>query len=275
MKKVLYIITVILLIAVFSVSAYHVGSYFLEGMESEKKYEDLSNLVHNAQKETTEATDPTETTAPAETTAPTEETTEPTEETEPQMIAGYKDLYEMNNDVVGWIKIDGTQLDYPVMQTSVDNRDFYLYKDFYKEKSDRGSIYIREECDMLEPSDNITIYGHNMRDGSMFAALNSYEDKETWEENSLIFFDNLYEFHVYKIFAVFKTSASLGEGFRYHQMIDAASEEDFNEFISTCKKLSFYDTGITPKYGDKTICLSTCEYTLENGRLVVAAVRIS
>ena len=74
---------------------------------------------------------------------------------------------------------------------------------------------------------------------------------------------------------MFKTSASLGKGFSYHQFVDAEDEADFNEFVSTCKNLAFYDTGITPKYGDKIICLSTCEYTLTNGRLVVAAVRIA
>ena len=109
----------------------------------------------------------------------------------------------------------------------------------------------------------------------MFAALNDYVSKETWENNPLIFFDTLYEYHVYKIFAVFKTEASIDKGFKYHNMIDASSKEDFDNFIATAKNLSFYDTGITPQYGDKVICLSTCEYTLMNGRLVMAAVRIS
>ena len=109
----------------------------------------------------------------------------------------------------------------------------------------------------------------------MFAALHSYIDKETWDENPFIQFDTLYENHEYEIFAVFKTTASLGEGFKYHQFEDAESEEEFNNFIATCKELAFYDTGLTPQYGDKIICLSTCEYTLENGRLVVAAYRIS
>ena len=72
-----------------------------------------------------------------------------------------------------------------------------------------------------------------------------------------------------------QSSANIGQGFSYHQFVDAENEEQFNEFVSTCKKLSFYDTGITPAYGDKLICLSTCEYTLDNGRLVVAAVRIT
>lgn len=74
---------------------------------------------------------------------------------------------------------------------------------------------------------------------------------------------------------MFKTSANVGEGFSYHKFEDAANEQEFNDFVSTCKKLAFYDTGVTPKYGDKLLCLSTCEYTLDNGRLVVAAVRIS
>ena len=180
----------------------------------------------------------------------------------------------MNNDMVGWIKIEGTKVNYPVMQTP-DNPNYYLYRDFDGKDSARGCIYAREECDINDPSDNITLYGHNMRDGSMFAAANAYVHKATWEENPLIFFDTLYEYHTYKIFAVFKTSANIGEGFTYHNMIDAQNKEDFDQFIAKCKDLSFYDTGITPQYGDKIICLSTCEYTLDNGRLVIAAVRIS
>ena len=267
MKKVLYIIAIVLLIAVFGVSAFQVGSYFMESKKQKENFDQLSEMVQDAQNTATAET--TEATVPE---AATEETVD--ENTEPTMLPGYKELYEMNNDVVGWIKIDGTELDYPVMQTP-DNRDFYLKRDFYKEASDRGCIYAREECDIWEPSDNITLYGHNMKDGSMFAALNAYVDEETWENNSLIFFDTLYEYHVYKIFAVFRTTASVGEGFSYHQMVDAESEEAFNQFIATCKSLAEYETGITPEYGDKVICLSTCEYSQDNGRLVVAAVRIS
>jgi sortase B len=114
-----------------------------------------------------------------------------------------------------------------------------------------------------------------MMDGSMFNNLLRYDEKKAWEKNSIIQFDTLYEKHEYEIFAVFKTTASIGEGFSYHQFVDAQSEEEFDKFIATCKQLAFYDTGITPEYGDKVICLSTCEYTLVNGRFVVCAVRIS
>lgn len=267
MKKVLFTAVVLVLLAAFCISGFMVVNYLVEGKQQENRYDELSNIA-NSQQETTMAT---------ETTAGTEASTEATETTaatEPGMLAGYKEIYEMNNHTVGWIKMEGTQIDYPVMQTP-DEPNFYLYRSFDKKDSARGSIYAREVCSIEEPSDNITLYGHNMADGSMFAALNAYVNKSAWENNSLIFFDTLNEYHTYKIFAVFKTSANIGKGFSYHQFVDAETEQEFDEFVATCKELAFYDTGITPVYGDKLICLSTCEYTLDNGRLVVAAVRIT
>ena len=269
MKKALYIATIVLLLAAFAFSAWQVGSYFLESKKQADRFDELSAML--------EETTPPQTKPAAEATEGTgegaEETAAPTE-----AIVTYADrmksIYDLNNDLVGWIKIDGTELDYPVMQTDVSNRDFYLEHDFDAKNSKRGCIYAREECDVNEPSDNITLYGHNMADGSMFAALNAYTEKAAWENNSLIEFGTLTERHTYKIFAVFKTSASMGKGFTYHQFVDAQNEEAFNTFVKTCKDLSFYDTGETPKFGDKMITLSTCEYTLENGRLVVVAYRI-
>ena len=270
MKKALFTAVVVLLVAAFGISAFMVGNYLIEGKQQSDRYGELSDIAANAQTETTEAKT-SEATQATEADAATEETTEPTE---PGMLPGYKEIYEMNNHVVGWIKMEGTKMDYPVMQTP-DEPNFYLYRDFDKKNSKRGSIYAWETADLEEPSDNITLFGHNMADGSMFACLGDYVNKRAWENNSLIFFDTLNEYHTYKIFAVFKTSANIGQGFSYHKFVDAANEAEFDEFVSTCKQLSFYETGITPVYGDKLICLSTCEYTLDNGRLVVAAVRIT
>ena len=274
MKKILFTAIVLLLVAAFGISAFMVGNYLIDGKKQEERNNELSEIVANAQTEATEASEITQPTEVPETTEETTVPTETTEPTEPGILPGYKDIYEMNNDVVGWIKMEGTKMDYPVMQTP-SKPNFYLDKDFDKRNSKRGCIYAKEECDINTPSDNITLFGHNMQDGSMFACLDAYTSKRAWENNSLIFFDTLTEYHTYKIFAVFKTSANLGEGFRYHMFVDAADEQEFDEFVATCKQLSFYDTGITPVYGDKLICLSTCEYTLNNGRLVVAAVRIT
>ncbi len=267
MKKALYILTILVLVAAFGVSAFMVGQYLINSKQESERNEQLAAMM--TARPTTEAPKPTETTAG------TEETTEATTEaTEPQILDEYQALYDLNNDMVGRIWIDGTKLDYPVLQTP-NEKDYYLKRNFDRKASEWGAIYAWEKADINKPSDNITIFGHNMKDGSMFAALNDYITKETWEENPWIFFDTLYEYHTYKIFAVFKTTAEEGLGFPYHRFVDASSEAEFNEFVQTCKNLSFYDTGITPVYGDKLICLSTCEYTdpYGNGRLVVAAVR--
>ena len=265
MKKSIFTIVVVLLVIAFGVSAFMVGSYLIDGKNQSERYNELADIAANAQ---------TETQSPAETTAAEDVTASAAESAEPGMLSGYKDIYEMNNDTVGWIKMEGTKIDYPVMQTPNDP-DYYLYRNFDKEDSKRGCIFAWGTADLNKPSDNITLFGHNMADGSMFASLGNYTNKTAWENNSLIFFDTLDEYHTYKIFAVFKTSANLGQGFSYHKFVDAANKEEFDEFVSTCKKLAFYDTGITPVYGDKLLCLSTCEYSLDNGRLVVCAVRIT
>lgn len=191
-----------------------------------------------------------------------------------QSLAGapsLADLQAENPDLAGWIQIPGTAIDYPVMHTP-DRPDYYLYRDFSGASSDFGCIYAEEACDPAAPSDNVTLYGHTMLDGSMFAGLHSYTDAAFWEAHPDICFDTPEEQRTYRIFAVFRTGGSPGEGFAYHSFTDAASATAFSEFVAQCKALSFYDTGITPAYGDKLICLSTCEYTLTNGRLVVAAV---
>jgi sortase B len=149
-----------------------------------------------------------------------------------------------------------------------------LRKNFYKVGASCGTIYVREACDVFEPSDNVTIYGHKMRNGTMFADLHLYKDKDFWEDNRIIHFDTLYEFHDYEIFAVFQAEANHPGSFNYHMFDDAKNAAEFDEFVSKCKSLAYYDTGITPQYGDKLITLSTCDKDIEDGRLVVVARRI-
>ena len=107
----------------------------------------------------------------------------------------------------------------------------------------------------------------------MFTGLDKFRKQSFWENHHTINFDTIYERHTYTVFAVFVTTATAEEGFSYHLFEDAADEAEFDHFVSACKALADYDTGITPQYGDKLICLSTCEYSQFNGRLVVAAVR--
>ena len=129
---------------------------------------------------------------------------------------------------------------------------------------------------MQKPSDNIIIYGHHMNDGSMFTGLMKFTDKSFWENHKTIEFDTLTDRNQYEVIAVFKTVVYTNseDSFKYYEFTDAENEEEFNEYVAKCKELSLYDTGVTAEYGDKLISLSTCEYSHNNGRLVVVAKRV-
>ena len=185
------------------------------------------------------------------------------------ILAKYKELYLQNEDTVGWIAIDGTTIIYPVMQ-SRNNPNFYLKHNFEKEYSDLGVPYIQEDCDILT-SDNLIIYGHHIKGGRMFGALEDYKSKSFYEKHRNIQFDTLTEQAEYEIIAVFKTVAYSSQGYRYYDFVNAENEKEFDAYVGKCKELALYDTGVTAEYGDKLITLSTCEYSAQNGRLVVVA----
>lgn len=173
------------------------------------------------------------------------------------------------DSMVGWLSIAGTTLNYPVMQTP-NEPNYYLKRNFDKEYSDLGTPYIQENCD-LASSDNLVIYGHHINGGKMFGALEDYKSQSFYEEHKTIQFDTLTERGEYEIVAVFKTVAYSSQGFRYYDFVNAKNEEDFNAYIEKCKELALYETGVNAEYGDRLITLSTCEYSAQNGRLVVVA----
>ena len=183
-----------------------------------------------------------------------------------------KELYELNNDFVGWLKIENTNMSYPIMQTDTNRKDYYLRKNFYKEYSQLGTPYIAEYCD-VQTSDNLIIYGHHINNYQMFGELEKYKKKEFFENHKVINFNTIYEKANYEIIAVFKTVAYTG--FNYYKFYNANTEQEFNDFIQKCKELSFYNIEETAYYGDKLITLSTCEYSSQNGRLVVVAKKIN
>lgn len=270
MKKWMYNALIVVFAVVFLVSAALIADYFIEGAQQENRYDDLSGMKENVtpRPEISEGDKDVEPTQPA-----LVEVTDPETGEKISLLPDFADLYLQNNDIVGWLTIPGTKVDYPVMQTP-EEADYYLYRDFDKKDSKRGCLYTWPVNDVLKPSDNITIYGHHMRDGSMFGELKKFRDPEFFKENRYIFFDSLTELHTYEVMAVFLTTAT-DKGFAYHAFIDAQDEAEFDKFVEKCHKLSLYDTGVTAEYGDKLICLSTCEYSQTNGRLVVVAKRVA
>lgn len=276
-KSLIYLALLIFFGAVFAFSAVYLIDYLVESKQQQEDYRDLADIVASIQANQATATQGTQPSDPS--TQPSGGEIQPsTQETQPvvlEILPEYKDLYDLNNDLVGWIKVEDTKINYPVLQSSTDNKDYYIDHDFYHRGRGCGAIYVRETCDVFEPSDNVTIYGHHMKDKSMFAGLDYYRDKSFWEKHKTFTFDTLYEHHTYEVIAIFKTSANTGQGFPYHRFENAEDEAAFDEFVNTVKSLQMYETGVTAEYGDKLVCLSTCEYTLNNGRLVVVAKRIT
>ena len=222
------------------------------------------------EKKEMEAIKPVETTAP-----PTDEpeaTPDPAAE-EAAQRAKYADLIARNPEFAGWIEIPGTNINYPVVQSRTEN--YYLYNNFDEEVDYHGTIYVREVCDVFKPSDNLTIYGHHLIDGTMFHELDEFKKESFWREHKTFTFDTVSEHHTYEIVSVFLTTATLGEGFTYHEFVDAADAAEFDAYVAKCKELALFDTSVTATYGDKLITLSTCDHDLENGRLVVVAKRMT
>lgn len=267
--KIIYIALICLFATVFVCCAVYIVNYMSDSGEQSGQYSDIAQIVEDMRNKTQDSTVGTD--------DMDEEQLERYNKLAmlyPDILPEYREAYFLNNDLVGWITIPGTDINYPVVQTGEDNPNYYLKRDFYKESSSWGCIYAREACDVFTPSDNVVLYGHHMNDGSMFAQLDNFKKKEFWEEHQTFSFDTIYEHHTYQIIAVFKTSANLNQGFSYHTFNTAKSEEEFNEFVETVHDLQFYDTGVTAEYGDMLLTLSTCEYTLSNGRFVVVAKRI-
>lgn len=174
--------------------------------------------------------------------------------------------------MVGWILIEDTNIDYPVMQTPTDPT-YYLKHDFEKNYTDYGCPFMQANCDALAPSDNLIIYGHNMKDGSMFADLAKYRSKDFWQAHKTVWFDTELGSSAYEIFAVIHTTvqADATDAFPFYRFANAASPEDFADYVSACKARALYDTGIFAEYGDKLLTLSTCDNITDNGRLLVIA----
>lgn len=189
------------------------------------------------------------------------------------ILKQYKELYNQNQDLAGWLKIEGTQINYPVMQTGEDDPDYYLHVDFDKKKSDRGSLFLDARNDFVNRDTNLIIYGHNMRDGSMFGSLQNYMQKDYWEKHQKLEFDTIYEKVQYKIVAVCLSKVNYEDDytFRYYNFLNAGSKDDYNAYLANIQQLTVFDQTVDISYGDELLTLSTCNNYIEDGRLFLVA----
>ncbi len=200
--------------------------------------------------------------------------TEEGERVIPEVLDEYKNLYNSNKRLIGWLKIDDTRIDYPVMQTT--NNEYFLDHNVNQKKDRNGALFLDKDCDVLKPSTNLIIYGHHMQSGNMFGTLDKYSSEEYYKEHPLIQFDSIYEKGTYEVMYVFRSRIYNEEDvvFKYYQFIDTLSQQEFDSNMQEMAAMSLYDTGVTASYGDRLLTLSTCDYYVDNGRFVVVARRV-
>lgn len=193
----------------------------------------------------------------------------------PQERGDLASLLSVNSDIKGWVKIDNTPINYPVLQSAQTDSTYYLHRNYKKNSSGFGSIFLDSLCDISKPSKNLILYGHNMRDGSMFGTLLKYDNLDFYKERPVIMFDTLDEQGDWKIISVFKTNTleEQGELFNY-LMIDFSSDKDFLDFVYNVKIRSLIDTPVDIGKNDRLITLSTCSYELKDFRTVVVARKV-
>ena len=192
---------------------------------------------------------------------------------ESAILPELRDIYELNHDLIGWLTIPGTIIDYPVVQ--VEDSEYYLEHDFYGNSNMNGQIILDSNCDPYTPSYNLVISGHHMQNGSMFGDLPEYRNKSYWEKRKFVEFDTLMARKQYVIFAVFYSADydEDEEGFRYNA--DVRYLLDTRHWLEEIEENKLYDTGIDVAFGDEFITLTTCNRVLhKNGRFVVVCRRI-
>ena len=263
-RKIIYysIYTILTLLIILSII--YIANYFLSKKQAiqESQLLDKIEIDENQLKEVNETTE--------EANITTQENIEETTKQETERILKVQKLQEENSDIVGWLEIEGTSINYPVLQ-GTDN-EYYMTHNYKKQKSKNGSIFLTKDYDWSIPSSNFLIYGHNLNNGTMFQELLKYAKEEFYKEHSIIRFTTNKEDAEYEIISVFKSRVyykTEKNVFRYYFFVNAKSEAEYNEFVQNAKKASLYDIDKTAQFGDQLITLSTCSYHIEDGRFAV------
>ena len=257
-KKHIFIFLVLILLIILSII------YIIGFFSSKKEAIEESNLLNTYDNYIVE-----ETSKEDENQTSNEEYTEIKEEVTERMLQVRK-LKEENEDVVGWLEIPNTSVNYPVLQ-GIDN-EYYMTHNYKKEKSKNGSIFLDSKYDWTIPSSNLLIYGHNLNNGTMFQELLKYSSETFYIQHPKIRFTTVDEDAEYEIISVFKSRVYYNtekDVFRYYYFINAETEMEYNEFVENSKKASLYNIDATAQYNEQLITLSTCSYHVKDGRFVV------
>jgi len=254
LKKGVVIILIAVCVVVFGISAYQLLNYYGADRAAEKEFEQL---------------------LPPELAGSVVEGEDGKSAYE-ILLPYYERLREENSDMVGWLRIPGARISYPVMQT-INSPEYYLDRDWHMNYSVSGSLFASDISDVDKPSDVVIIYGHRMKTGAMLGSLGDFLDEDFLRAHDTIIFDTFTERNEYRIYLLFSLAVGTDapDEFTYYNYSYFTDRTDFNSFMTRARSLAEIELPENmPQFGDKILLLSTCEYTHANGRLVVVAVRI-
>ena len=249
------LIAIIILSVILIASIAYLIYYVYTQWQNKKMMEDLANFVVTSNTEVSQNT--------------SEE-----EQRKQTLLANLQELKQQNSDLVGWLTINGTEVNYPVVQT--DNNDYYVNHNFEKQSNELGSIFLDKDCSIEKPTANFLIYGHRSNGGQMFETLTKYKEEDFYKEHPTFEFATLEEVSKYQIIAVFQSQVYLKsqDVFKYYFFKDAENEEEFNNYIENVKKLSLYNIAETAQYGDQLIIYTNSNYKVEDGKFAIVAKKV-
>lgn len=260
-RKVVFLVAIV----VFGVCAFFIFDYYYQNYKNDKIYSELRDKMPLAMS--------------------MEEIIIPPSDEDASIMPSQQYLIDQNPDTVGYIRVINQQgeydkIDYPIVQkTKEHEKEFYLDKSFLGEPNKAGTIFLdwRNKIGLSQQSDQMIVYGHDMKDGAMFGTLRKYkEDYSYYEKYPFIQINSNYDRHMYKIFGFFIANADfrVGDVFEYYNHINFNSQEEFYEYVNGIKRRSLILTNVDVKYGDKLVALSTCSSEFDNSRFVVVGRRI-
>ena len=262
----------LLFFAVFCNSTCLLVGHTYRGWKEEQAFSELHSLIQSQPTLSPDETDPSNSDSDDDVPANAGTSFHPEDLfDENGVLIKYSQLYARNPDLFGWIALDGTELNYPVMRTPQDE-EFYLRRDFNKNNARSGVPFVDVDC--TPEGLNYIVYGHNMLNGTMFSLLESYQHESFWKEHPFIRFDTIHEEAEYEVMAAFYTrvfNQNETDVFRYYYYDDLSDPEDYKDYVNWMNSMSVIDTGVEAEYGDELLTLITCSYGFENQRFVVLA----
>jgi sortase B len=249
---------------VFLFSTVKLTAYFMEAHQSSKEMKVARNLFYNETSSTLQGPKPpiqenVSNVLPKDTSIVTT-----VYQTTKSIQDQFKPLLKINSDVIGWVKIDDTLIDYPVVQAA-DN-EYYLSKDLNQKNNVNGSIFLDYRNHIDKDEKHWILYGHNMKNKSMFMALLNYESKWYFDHHSIIDFDTLYGNKKWRVFSAYFTNTS-----EDYLRTDFKTNAEYKDFIKSLQEKSLHSTKITLYDSDTVLTLSTCSNTHDGARFVVHA----